>query len=151
MIGVHTPEFAFEHDLENVRHAVRRMKIEYPIAIDNDYSIWRAFNNQYWPALYFIDARGPRSAASVRRGRVRESEKSIQRLLAEAGAAGIGAGVVSVDGRGIEAAADWGNCGLRRTTWATNARRISRRLAVPRRDRRRDYAAPARLALNNGR
>ena len=58
VIGVHTPEFAFEHNIDNVRRAVRQMGIEYPVAIDNDYSLWRAFNNQYWPALYFVDARG---------------------------------------------------------------------------------------------
>ena len=58
LIGVHTPEFAFERNVDNVRRAVKQMRIEYPVAIDNDYSIWRAFNNQYWPALYFIDARG---------------------------------------------------------------------------------------------
>lgn len=57
VIGVHTPEFAFEHDVENVRRAVQEMKIDYPIAVDNDYAIWRAFENQYWPALYFIDPR----------------------------------------------------------------------------------------------
>ena len=58
VIGVHTPEFPFEHNLENVRRAVQQMRIEYPVVIDNDYSIWRAFNNHYWPALYFLDARG---------------------------------------------------------------------------------------------
>ena len=58
MIGVHTPEFAFEKNLDNVRRAVQQMRIDYPIVVDNDYSIWRAFNNQYWPALYFVDARG---------------------------------------------------------------------------------------------
>ena len=58
VIGVHTPEFAFEHNIDNVRRAVRQMGIEYPVVIDNDYSIWRAFNNRYWPALYFVDARG---------------------------------------------------------------------------------------------
>src|SRR5262245_53729041 len=58
VIGVHTPEFAFEHDLDNVRRAVRQMRVDFPVVIDNDYSIWRAFNNQYWPALYFVDAQG---------------------------------------------------------------------------------------------
>ena len=58
VIGVHTPEFPFEHDVENVRRAVRQMRIEYPVVIDNDYSIWRAFDNQYWPALYVLDPRG---------------------------------------------------------------------------------------------
>ena len=71
MIGVHTPEFAFEQNVDNVRRAVRQMRIEYPVVIDNDYAIWRAFRNHYWPALYFIDARGRVRAPSLRRGRVR--------------------------------------------------------------------------------
>ena len=58
VIGVHTPEFAFEHDIANVRHAAKDMRVEYPIAIDNDYALWDAFSNQYWPSLYFVDALG---------------------------------------------------------------------------------------------
>ena len=68
VIGVHTPEFAFEHDIDSVRRAVQRLGVDYPVVIDNDYSIWRAFSNQYWPALYFVDARGRDSRASLRRG-----------------------------------------------------------------------------------
>ena len=109
VIGVHTPEFAFERDVENVRRAVQQMRIDYPIAIDNDYSIWRAFKNQYWPALYFVDARGQIREHHFGEGEYDRSEKIIQRLLAEAGAAGIGEGAVSVDASGVEAPADWGS------------------------------------------
>ena len=70
-IGVHTPEFSFEHDLENIRQALRETRVEYPIAIDNDYAVWEAFANHYWPALYFIDARRTDPASRVRRGRLR--------------------------------------------------------------------------------
>ena len=89
VIGVHTPEFAFEHNIDNVRRAVRQMGIEYPVAIDNDYSIWRAFNNQYWPALYFVDARGRIREHHFGEGEYRRSESALQRLLAEAGVAGL--------------------------------------------------------------
>ena len=88
VIGVHTPEFAFEKNLENVRRAVQQMKIDFPIAIDNDYSIWRAFDNQYWPALYFIDARGRVRQHHFGEGEYERSEMAIQQLLAETGARG---------------------------------------------------------------
>jgi len=104
VIGVHTPEFAFERDLDNVRRAVRQMRIEYPVAIDNDYAIWRAFRNQYWPALYFIDARGRVRQHHFGEGEYQRSESAIQRLLAEAGVGGLREGdAVSVDAQGIEA------------------------------------------------
>ena len=86
VIGVHTPEFAFEKNLENVRRAVQQMRIDFPIAIDNDYAIWRAFNNRYWPALYFIDARGRLRRHHFGEGEYERSEKAIQQLLAETGA-----------------------------------------------------------------
>jgi thiol-disulfide isomerase/thioredoxin len=90
VIGVHTPEFPFEHDLDNVRHAVRQMQVEYPVVIDNDYSIWRAFRNQYWPALYLIDARGRVREHQFGEGEYERSERAIQRRLSEAGVASIG-------------------------------------------------------------
>ena len=71
VIGVHAPEFAFEKNVDNVRRAAKDMRVNYPIAIDNDYAIWRAFKNQYWPALYFVDAQGQYSPSSFRRGRIR--------------------------------------------------------------------------------
>jgi thiol-disulfide isomerase/thioredoxin len=111
VVGVQTPEFGFEKKLENVRRAVQEMKIDYPIAIDNDYSIWRSFNNHYWPALYFIDARGRLRQHHFGEGEYARSETAIQRLLAQAGASSVGAGVVSVTGSGVEAEADWGNLG----------------------------------------
>ena len=100
VIGVHTPEFEFEKNLDNVRRAVGQMRIEYPIVIDNDYSIWRAFKNQYWPALYFIDARGRIRHHQFGEGEYESSERAIQRLLSDAGVAGVTNGIVSVDGSG---------------------------------------------------
>lgn len=147
VIGVHTPEFAFEKDLANVRRAVQQMGIDYPIAIDNDYAIWRAFNNRYWPALYFVDARGRLRQHHFGEGEYTQSEMSIQRLLEEAGTSSVG-GLVSVTGSGVEAAADWGNLkspeiylGHDRTANFSSPGRIAP-------GRARVYAAPARLGLN---
>ena len=109
VLAVHTPEFAFEKNLANVRRAMQQMKIELPIAIDNDYSIWRAFNNQYWPALYFIDVAGRVRRHHFGEGDYDRSEVAIQRLLAETGAGASDRGAVSVTAAGIELPADWGN------------------------------------------
>ena len=89
VIGVHAPEFAFEKDLDNVRWAVKDMRIAYPVALDNDHAIWRAFCNHYWPALYFIDANGLVRHRHFGEGSYEQSEMIIQRLLAEAGVGGI--------------------------------------------------------------
>jgi thiol-disulfide isomerase/thioredoxin len=109
VIGVHSPEFAFEHDLDNVRRAVQEMQVGYPVVIDNDYRIWRAFSNNYWPALYFVDADGHVQHHHFGEGEYERSETIIQRMLADAGADGITPDLVSVDARGTEAAADWGS------------------------------------------
>ena len=108
-IGVHTPEFSFEKDVDNVRRAVEEMRLDYPIAIDSDYGVWTAFDNQYWPALYFVDAEGHIRHHHFGEGAYEESEMVIQRLLAEAGHSDAGHDLVSVDAGGIEAAADWGS------------------------------------------
>ena len=109
VIGVHSPEFAFEKNVDNVRRAAKDLRVDYPIAVDSDYAIWRAFNNAYWPALYFVDAQGKIRHQQFGEGDYEQSEKMIQQLLAEAGAGGIGRDLVSVDARGVEAAADWGS------------------------------------------
>jgi thiol-disulfide isomerase/thioredoxin len=109
VIGVHTPEFPFEKNLDNVRPAVKARGITYPVAIDSDYGIWRGFENNYWPALYFIDAQGRLRHSHFGEGQYEQSEMVIQRLLTEAGNAGIGDQLVSVEAPGVEAAADWGS------------------------------------------
>ena len=148
VIGVHTPEFAVEHDVENVRRAVRRMKIDYPVVIDNDYAIWRAFGNQYWPALYFVDARGHVRDRHFGEGDYDRSERVVQKLLGEAGAGDGGEGVVSVDAGGVEAPADWVN--LRSAENYVGYERTEN-FASPggaHPDRRRSYSEPSRLSLN---
>jgi thiol-disulfide isomerase/thioredoxin len=107
VIGVHSPEFAFEHDIANVKKAVANLKITYPVAIDNDFTIWRAFDNEYWPAHYFIDAEGRIRHEHFGEGDYSESERVIQQLLAEAGNK-VTRGLVAVNASGAEAAADTG-------------------------------------------
>jgi thiol-disulfide isomerase/thioredoxin len=103
VVGVHTPEFTFEHELPRVRQAVKDRGIDYPVALDNDYAVWSAFDNHYWPALYFIDADGIIRDHYFGEGRYDQSERILQRLL------GIEREPVAVEARGVEAAADWDN------------------------------------------
>jgi cytochrome c biogenesis protein CcdA/thiol-disulfide isomerase/thioredoxin len=107
VIGVHSPEFAFEHDIDNVKKAVTNLKITYPVAVDNDFTIWRAFENEYWPAHYFIDAQGRIRHEHFGEGNYDESERVIQQLLAEAGNK-VAGGIVTVNAAGAEAAPDTG-------------------------------------------
>jgi thiol-disulfide isomerase/thioredoxin len=107
VIGVHTPEFPFERDLENVRRAVKDMRITYPVVVDNDYAIWEAFYNHYWPALYLVDAEGSIRYQQFGEGDYEEAERNIQQLMTEAGVEGIDHGLVEVDAQGLEVAADW--------------------------------------------
>jgi thiol-disulfide isomerase/thioredoxin len=101
LIGVHTPEFSFEHEIDRIRQAIKEREIDYPVAVDNDNRIWSAFDNHYWPALYFIDKEGIIHEHHFGEGRYEQSERIIQRLL------GVQRELVSVEGRGVEAAADW--------------------------------------------
>jgi thiol-disulfide isomerase/thioredoxin len=103
VVGVHTPEFTFEHELRHVQRAVKEREIDYPVALDNGYRIWRAFDNHYWPALYFIDRDGMIRDQHFGEGRYEESEREIQKLL------GIERELVDVVGVGPEAEADWEN------------------------------------------
>lgn len=148
-IGVHSPEFSFEHDLENVRRAARDMRVDYPIAIDNDFAIWRAFTNHYWPALYLVDAEGRIRYHHFGEGAYELSEMLLQHLLTEAGIGGITDDLVSVEASGAEAAADWDS--LRSPeTYVGDAR--TEHFASPGGvvlDKRHRYAAPEWLRLNH--
>ncbi len=109
VIGVHTPEFAIEYNIENVRQAAKDMRVGYPIALDNEYAIWNGFSNRYWPALYLFDADGQLRHHHFGEGDYGRSEIMIQQVLAETASGGISDELVSVDAQGLEAAADWGN------------------------------------------
>jgi thiol-disulfide isomerase/thioredoxin len=143
VIGVHTPEFSFEHDLELVRRATKEREIDYPVVLDNDYAIWSVFDNRYWPALYFVDAEGVVRDEHFGEGRYEESERVIQRLL------GVRRGLVPVVGVGVEAEADWGH--LRTAeTYLGYAR--GDRFTSPTGhafDEPRLYSLPERLRLNH--
>jgi thiol-disulfide isomerase/thioredoxin len=102
-IGVHTPEFSFEHEIDRVRKAVKDMDIDYPVAVDSDYGVWGAFDNHYWPALYFVDREGVIRDHHFGEGRYEQSERRIQELL------GVDRDLVDVVGVGVEAEADWGH------------------------------------------
>ena len=149
VIGVHTPEFAFERNADNVRRAVQEMRINYPVATDNNYAVWRAFDNHYWPALYFADAQGRIRHHHFGEGEYGQSEMIIQQLLAEAGSAGAGNDLVSADARGVEAPADWDS--LRSPENYTGYERTGNFAspggAVP--GKPHLYTAPADLRLNH--
>jgi len=149
VIGVHSPEFAFEKDVENVRRAVADLRVEYPVAIDSDHAIWRAFKNENWPALYIVDTQGRIRHHHFGEGKYEQSERIMQHLLGEAGIGGIGHELVAVDARGLEAAADWGSLqspenyiGLERTEHFASPGGAALH-------KRRIYAAPARLRRNH--
>ena len=143
VIGVHTPEFSFEHEIDRVRQATKERAIDYPVAIDNDYEIWSAFDNHYWPALYFVDADGIIRDHHFGEGRYEESERVIQRLL------GVERELVSVEGLGVEAEADWDHL---RTPETYLGYGRSEHFASPDGaafDERRAYELPEHLRLNH--
>jgi thiol-disulfide isomerase/thioredoxin len=148
VIGAHTPEFSFEHNIDNVKQATRDMRVDYPVAIDNDYAVWDAFANRYWPALYFVDATGRIRHHHFGEGAYEESERVIQQLLNEAGAGDIGPELVTGDARGAEVAADWDDLespesylGLARSeNFASSGGALHNKSRV--------YTAPAHLRLN---
>jgi thiol-disulfide isomerase/thioredoxin len=148
VIGVHTPEFDFEHDLANVRQQVNDLRVGYPVAVDSDYAIWDAFGNRYWPALYFVDTQGQIRHHRFGEGDYEMSEMIVQHLLGEAGSDGIDPDLVSVDATGVEAAADWDSL------WSPENYLGSARtenFASPNGavlGTRHGYATPARLRLN---
>jgi thiol-disulfide isomerase/thioredoxin len=148
VIGVHSPEFDFEKNVENVRRGTGEARIGYPVAVDSEHAIWRAFGNEYWPALYFVDARGRIRHHQFGEGGYAEAEEVLQRLLTEAGAQNVSDTLVSVEARGVEAAADWSN--LRSPENYLGYDR-TQNLASPggaTRDMPRSYTMPARLNLN---
>jgi thiol-disulfide isomerase/thioredoxin len=143
VIGVHTPEFSFEHEIDLVRQATRDRAIDYPVALDNGYEIWSAFDNHYWPALYFVDTDGVIRDQHFGEGRYEESERVIQRLL------GVERELVPVEGLGVEAEADWDSLRTPETYLGYGrADRLpsSDRAAL---DERLAYELPERLSLND--
>lgn len=148
VIGVHTPEFAFERDTGNVKNAVRDLKVTYPVAVDSNYAIWKAFHNEYWPAHYFIDAQGNIRFHHFGEGNYDESEKVIQELLKEKNSTLQVSGLVQVAGAGALAAADASNL-QSPETYVGYARQQNYASAEPiGKDQPRRYTAPGRLHVN---
>ena len=148
VIGAHSPEFQFEHDVANVRPALEAMGVGYPIAIDNDFAVWRAFENQYWPALYVADAQGRLRDHHFGEGRYEGSERVIQQLLAEAGSDGVDREPVSLDPGGLEASADPDTLGSGEAYvgYARAENLVAPEGVLP--DGPRAYGDPGRLELN---
>jgi thiol-disulfide isomerase/thioredoxin len=152
VIGVHAPEFAFERNIDNVKKATHDLGVDYPVAIDNNYAIWRALNNQYWPAHYFVDAKGQIRYHHFGEGDYAESEKVIQQLLAEAGhanASNIAIGIASTGAQGVQAAAD--NADMQSPETYVGYQRAEN-FASPGgevEDKAHTYAAPSQPAVND--
>jgi cytochrome c biogenesis protein CcdA/thiol-disulfide isomerase/thioredoxin len=147
IIGVHSPEFAFEKNPENVAKAVKELGVDYPVALDNDYAIWRGFHNQYWPAHYFIDARGQIRSHHFGEGNYHESEDVIRQLLTDAGQKNLPAGYVNDDHHGVEAAAS-GDPTRSPETYVGYARAINFAAGPMAHDDPWDYHAPKVYATN---
>ena len=149
LVGVHTPEFGFEADVDNVRWAVEELNLGYPVAIDSNYGVWRDFGNHYWPALYFADADGLLRHHQFGEGQYQQSESILRQLLAAAGFDVADRGSGQVEGDGLEAAADWTN--LRSPETYTGYER-GQNFASPGGlvlGTRHAYALPATLSLNH--
>jgi thiol-disulfide isomerase/thioredoxin len=148
VIGVHTPEFSFEKNRENVEEATTALNVGYPVAIDSEYRIWQAFKNEYWPAQYLIDGKGRIRYRHSGEGEYVELERIVQKLLKENGASGIDEKTVTSSGEGVEAATDFRDVrspetylGYRQTEHFASPERLAR-------DSRRAYSPPTQPSLN---
>ena len=148
VVGVHTPEFWFEHNVDNVRWAAREMRVEYPVAIDSDYGVWRDFGNRYWPAVYIADAEGRIRYHHFGEGDYEECERAVQMLLREAGVEGVGDDLVSVAPEGFEVQADWANMKSPETYLGYEQARSFASPGGAVLDELHEYAVPESLSLN---
>jgi thiol-disulfide isomerase/thioredoxin len=148
VVGVHTPEFPFERDADNVRWAAKYQRVEYPIALDPDYAIWRAFANNYWPAVYIADGEGRIRHNHFGEGGYVECEMAVQMLLREAGRSDVPEGLVSVADEGFEAQADWQNLGSPETYLGYQQAQNFVSADGAEFDEPHDFAVPDRLERN---
>ncbi|HWP87838.1 MAG TPA: peptide-methionine (S)-S-oxide reductase MsrA [Burkholderiales bacterium] len=148
VLGVHSPEFAFEKDIDNVRAAVKKFDIQYPVALDNEMAIWKAFNNKFWPAHYFVDAKGQIRGHHFGEGKYAKSEREIRRLLTEAGAKDLPDPLDDAAGEGVGAPADTANVASPETYvgYARAENFVSPGAFA--RDAKKTYAVPKALTLN---
>jgi thiol-disulfide isomerase/thioredoxin len=148
VIGVHTPEFPFEYDLDNVRREIADLKVDYPVATDNNYAVWNAFNNNYWPALYLIDAQGQIRYHQFGEGNYDQSETMIQQLLTEAGSKNVSEQLVKINPTGLEVAADWDNVGSGENYLGSDRTEGFASLNAEDLGESHIYTAPTQLSLN---
>ena len=148
VIGVHTPEFTVEHGVANVRRAAQAMRVDYPVAVDNDYGVWRAFDNNYWPAVYIADAQGRIRFHHFGEEAYEETERAIQQLLTESGATGVPTDLATVNPQGTEVAADWNDLKSGESYVGSQKRE---NFASPggAEGKAHTYTVPERLALNH--
>jgi thiol-disulfide isomerase/thioredoxin len=147
-VGVHTPEFAFEKDVDNVRRSVKEMRVAYPVAIDSNYRVWRAFDNNAWPAIYLVDVQGRVRYSHLGEGDYEATERMIQQLLAEAGRSDVRRDLVTVEAKGLETAADWPNVKSPETYLGSDQTQNFASPGGTGLGERRAYSLPGRLALN---
>ena len=148
VIGVHTPEFAFEKDPANVAKSLGDFKITYPVAVDSNYALWKSFNNQYWPAHYFIDARGEIRYHHFGEGKYTESEEVLQQLLRERNAGLKTGGLVRVEASGSQAAPDFSDVASPETYIGYSRQQNYASPQEIRRDGPQGYTPPSRLTVN---
>jgi thiol-disulfide isomerase/thioredoxin len=149
VIGVHAPEFAFEKNIDNVRQAVKDTHVDYPVVTDNDLAIWRSFNNEAWPALYFVDAKGRIRHHLFGEGEYQQSERILQHLLEEAGASPLPEDMVSVNPMGAEAVADWNDLKTPETYVGYERTENFSSPGGAKTNKPREYTAPTQLKLNH--
>ena len=148
VVGVHTPEFGFERDVDNIVAESRKLRVDYPIAIDSDYGVWGAFANHYWPAAYIADAEGRLRYHHYGEGEYAQTEMVIQQLLLDAGAASVDQDLVMVDPEGLEVAADWRTLQSPETYTGYQQASGFVQEGTARVDAPHDFAPPERLGLN---
>jgi thiol-disulfide isomerase/thioredoxin len=148
VIGVHTPEFEFEKNVDNIRPALKMFRIAYPVAVDSNYAIWQAFGNHYWPAVYVVDANGKIRHHQFGEGEYERTEAVIQQLLREAGYSGMGNDAVHIDAQGSEVAADWDNLRSQENYLGLDKAEGFVSTSKPVAGKTASYAAPRSLRLN---
>src|SRR5437870_1123686 len=148
-IGIHTPEFSFERNLDNVRPALDEMRVTYPVVVDNEYGVWNAFANHYWPALYFVDAEGRIRHHRFGEGDYERSEIVIRQLLADAGVDDLPGGLAPIDPYRDEVQADWEDLGSPESYLGYDQATGFDAGGDAALDKPHSYTSPSRLRLNH--
>jgi len=149
VVGVHSPEFEFEKDVPHIRNAIEALRVDFPVAVDSEHAIWNAYGNQYWPAVYIVDTKGRIRHRQFGEGDYASIEKAIQELLAESGRTNVPGGLVSVETKGAEVAADWDTLRSPENYLGSARTQNFSSPEKPRNARPGNYTLPAHLTLNH--